>query len=302
MDGTAGIDAASAFPLAMILVPHPDRIELRLGYNPRYFSASLAQQFVTGIADTLSGWACVTSGSDSEIPPQISRDFLSRRLQEIAPEQHKGTSARYAGPETELEMQLSAMWRGLLKNDSIGIDDGFFQVGGTSILAAGLAESIDKQLGLSMPLAALIQNDTVRKLAQFLSQADPPPFRSLVEVQEGGSATPVFGIHAEGNVLFYRDLAALSGAERPFYGLQSRELGGSEEPFHRLEDMASYYIQEIRKVQPSGPYILCGMCFGGWIAFEMAQQLVRSGEEVSHLFVFDSGGPLRTRAVGPLAC
>jgi thioesterase domain-containing protein len=48
-----------------------------------------------------------------------------------------------------------------------------------------------------------------------------------------------------------------------------------------VEEMASYYISEICRIQPHGPYFLGGYCLGGIIAFEMAQQLLRRGERVA---------------------
>jgi thioesterase domain-containing protein len=48
-----------------------------------------------------------------------------------------------------------------------------------------------------------------------------------------------------------------------------------------VEEMASYYISEIRRIQPHGPYFLGGYCLGGIIAFEMAQQLLRRGDQVA---------------------
>ena len=60
--------------------------------------------------------------------------------------------------------------------------------------------------------------------------------------------------------------------------------------------MTEEYIREIKSVQPDGPYTICGMCFGGWIAFEMARQLTTAGEEVGRLIIFDSGGPRRAKS------
>jgi aspartate racemase len=55
--------------------------------------------------------------------------------------------------------------------------------------------------------------------------------------------------------------------------------------------MAAHYIEEIRKVQPRGPYWLGGMSFGGRVALEMAQQARAHGDEVALLAVFDTYGP-----------
>ena len=52
--------------------------------------------------------------------------------------------------------------------------------------------------------------------------------------------------------------------------------------------MAAYYIREIKTVQPHGPYLLSGRCFGGLVAYEMAQQLHAAGERVALLAIIDT--------------
>jgi thioesterase domain-containing protein len=58
-----------------------------------------------------------------------------------------------------------------------------------------------------------------------------------------------------------------------------------------VESIAGYYLQEIRRVQSEGCYFLGGFSFGGTVAFEMAQQLKRNGEEVAFLVLLDSRFP-----------
>jgi thioesterase domain-containing protein len=83
-----------------------------------------------------------------------------------------------------------------------------------------------------------------------------------------------------GNVLVFARLSKLLGDDQPFYGLQAQGLDGHAKPFVRIEDMARYYIEEIRSVQPHGPYHIGGTCTGGLVAYEMAQQLMAVGERV----------------------
>jgi thioesterase domain-containing protein len=55
--------------------------------------------------------------------------------------------------------------------------------------------------------------------------------------------------------------------------------------------MAALYIQEIRAVQPAGPYFLGGASSGGVVAFEMAQQLRAQRQAVALLALFDTYFP-----------
>jgi len=90
---------------------------------------------------------------------------------------------------------------------------------------------------------------------------------------------------------WFYDLARRLGADQPSYGLQALGLDGQAEPHKRLEEMAAYYIAEIKSVQPEGPYYLGGHSFGGLVAFEMAQQLQRAGDEIGLLAVLDTSVP-----------
>jgi pimeloyl-ACP methyl ester carboxylesterase len=71
-------------------------------------------------------------------------------------------------------------------------------------------------------------------------------------------------------------------------GIQARGLERGHPPRRRVEQMAAAYLAEVRARQPVGPYHLAGYSFGGLVAFEMACQLVASGEEVGLLGLFDT--------------
>ena len=58
-----------------------------------------------------------------------------------------------------------------------------------------------------------------------------------------------------------------------------------------IEGMASALLSRIKEVQGTGPYRLGGYSFGGLIAYEIAQQLQRAGEEVEYLFLLDPTPP-----------
>jgi thioesterase domain-containing protein len=87
-----------------------------------------------------------------------------------------------------------------------------------------------------------------------------------------------------------RQLAMALPPDLPFYGFQAKGLDGSE-PFESIEETARYYVDEMRKVQPHGPYHLAGLCYGGLVAVEMARTLEQLGESVAATFLIDSFNP-----------
>jgi phthiocerol/phenolphthiocerol synthesis type-I polyketide synthase E len=186
--------------------------------------------------------------------------------------------------------QLRRIWQQLLGIESVGLDQNYFDLGGDSILAVQLFAQIEQVFKVKLPVATLFDAPTIKELAQVLRHDSPSSgWSPLVAIQAAGSRPPFFCIHgAGGNVLIYRELALNLGSDQPFYGLQSPGLDGSCAPLTRVEDMAALYVKEIRKVRPIGPYFLGGYCGGGTIAYEVAQQLSRNGDQVALLALFDS--------------
>jgi len=200
-------------------------------------------------------------------------------------------TARFVAPRNSTEEILAEIWSKVLNVSRPGIRDNFFDLGGHSLLAVRLFAEIEKTFKMRPPLSSLFQEPTIEHLATLLSRENSTETpASLVAVQSHGSRRPFFCVHEFfGDVFCYLSLARHLGDDQPFYALQPRGLGEGEEPFDDVVAMAAYYIKTIRSVQPHGPYALGGLCFGGVIAFEMAQQLCSQGEPVSLVALLDSG-------------
>lgn len=194
----------------------------------------------------------------------------------------------YTAPRSENEKELVELWQEVMELDRIGIHDNFFELGGHSLLAVRLFALIEKKFGKRLPLATLFQAPTIAQLAATLADDDTSRWSSLVPIQTEGARPPFFCVHAVGgNVLEYYNLAQHLGTDQPFYALQSRGLSG-EAPQTSIEEMATYYLKEIRQLQSEGPYFIGGRSLGGMIAFEMACQLRAGGQEVALLALLDS--------------
>lgn len=186
--------------------------------------------------------------------------------------------------------QLTEIWEELLGVEPIAPDQNYFDLGGDSSLAVLLFVKIEKVFNVKLPIFTLFEAPTIEELAQVLRRdTGPAAWSPLVTIQPNGSRPPFFCMHgAGGNVLIYRALSQLLGPDQPFYGLQSQGLDGSMPLLTKIEDMASLYLKEIRRVQPTGPYFLGGYCMGGTIAYEVAQRLQEQGQKVALLALFDT--------------
>jgi len=198
----------------------------------------------------------------------------------------------FVAPAGDLERALAAIWEEVLGSSPVGVTDDFFDLGGHSLLAVQAFALMQERLGLELPLAALFQATTIREIARLAREgADAGLSPSLVKIQPRGSRRPLFWVHTlggggGGGLLRYRDLAMKLGPDQPSLGLRE-----PEEPFADLEAMAAFYVAEMRRFQPEGPYFLTGYCFGGNVAFEMARQLREAGERVGLLALLDSAPP-----------
>ena len=221
--------------------------------------------------------------------------------------------SEYVEARNDVEEQLVTMWQDLLGIDRIGVRDDFFDLGGHSLIAVRLFAQVKRTFSVDFPISLLVEAPTIEAVAARIAAAMPAAegdegdeatldeapsrYRHLVPMHpgDGVSETPFFLVAGMfGNVLNLRHLAHQIGTDRPFYGVQARGLFGDDDPHETFEEMATDYLDEVRSVQPHGPYLLGGFSGGGIAALEMAQQLRAAGEEVALLVMLDTPVPYET--------
>jgi len=215
---------------------------------------------------------------------------IHRAIEAKAARLGAGQGNGYCAPQTQMEKELCQFWQELLRIERVGVRDNFFDLGGHSLLAVRLFAKLQKLTGRKLPLVTLFQAPTIQQLARVLEEEDLSKTCSpVVTIQRGGSKPALFLVHgAGGDVLWgYANLAKHMDPDQPIYGIKSRGQVGMEE-YTTLEEMAAYYVREIRNFQSHGPYYLGGYCFGGNVAYEMARQLKAEGEEIGLLILLDS--------------
>jgi non-ribosomal peptide synthetase component F/thioesterase domain-containing protein/NRPS condensation-like uncharacterized protein len=192
--------------------------------------------------------------------------------------------------EDSLTAELTEIWETVLNTKGISLRDDFFALGGRSIVAARLIARVNKKYSLKLGLSTLLNFPTIEGLALLIrGQLSPQTPSSIVTIQPQGTSAPLFMIHGVGgNVLNFYDLAKELGLSQPVYGVEAQSLQTNSIPLTALEDLAAYYVREVRKVQPFGPYNFLGYSYGGFVAFEMARQLQLANERVELLGMLDT--------------
>ena len=246
--------------------------------------AALAELDGVGIVLPSAGDSAEQTLPKTEAPPVLVPD---QRLvgRDIVPENRTYRDA--------IEFQLVEIWQATLGIPYVSVDDGFFSLGVSSLSALRLITKINRIYSTNLGLASLFSASTISAIAVLIRERlSPNMHSSLVPIQPHGTKPPLFVIHGvRGNVLSFYGLVTYLGNDQPLYGIQAQALVKDEPALLKLQDMAMYYIAEMRKVQPTGPYNLLGYSFGGIVAMEMAQQLKSSGEKVGLLGMLDSKSP-----------
>ncbi|TPG63830.1 non-ribosomal peptide synthetase [Pseudomonas arsenicoxydans] len=208
------------------------------------------------------------------------------------PDQSAVVTRGYEPPQGELEIRLADIWQELLGLERVGRHDHFFELGGHSLIAVRLLNRIREQ-GMGVPMAALFAHPILCDLALAVNERTIQPASAfegaLVPLSPTGSLLPLFLVHeTSGDPLVYSTLAAMLPTELPVYALQALDIHSLEQPPTSIETLATRHIQAIRYLQPQGPYRLAGWSIGGTIAYEIAQQLISDGEEVTFLGMIDT--------------
>lgn len=197
---------------------------------------------------------------------------------------------------TDTERVVAGIWSDVLERRDIVGDDDFFDLGGQSILAVRVCDRIHRELAVDLPVSVLLERRTVKALAALVDElhsgAADVSWSSVVPIQPNGTCPPIFCVSGiGGNPLAFRDLADSLGPEQPFYGLQYRGVDGSARPWDSVEAMAQGFVDDLRLVCDAGPYVIAGYSGGGLAAYELARRLIRAGEEVRLLILFDTLRP-----------
>jgi amino acid adenylation domain-containing protein len=215
------------------------------------------------------------------------RALVSAKRLEVAQTSPKLTAD---DPDDLIETQLADLWQSTLGLSGITPQTSFFSLGLGSFVALRLVSKINRAFGMNLGIASLVSAPTIAELAELVRlRYAPNTESSVVALRPEGTRPPLFLVHGVGgNIVTFYGLSARLDPDQPVYGIQAQSLVGDESALLRMEDMAAYYLRDLRKVQPRGPYHLVGYSFGGQMALEMARQLRAAGEQVGLLGMIDS--------------
>ncbi|WP_433601403.1 amino acid adenylation domain-containing protein [Nocardia sp. CA-135953] len=200
-------------------------------------------------------------------------------------------------PSSWLEAEVARAFAAVLGMDRVGADDDFYALGGNSLKSVQVVSELRKELDYEVPISWMLSDPCPADLAKRIESgmhSGPTVDRSvgfdvLLPIRTGGARPPLFCIHpAVGLSWCYRTLDRYLSDGRPIYGIQAPQIGGEVPGPASIEEMAERYFDEIRAVQPHGPYHLLGWSLGGAIAHAIAVEMRAAGEQVALLALLDA--------------
>ena len=279
---------------AVVLAREDQHGEQRLVayFIPSELPGPTVTQLRNSLAETLPEYMIPSTFLSLDAFPQAPNGKVNRLALPPPTTTRPELDTPYALPRSSLEYELARIWADMLSLDRVGVDDNFFDLGGHSLLAAQLVDRVTKKFGTSLPVSTLLQAPTVEQMAGILREDEWSQTHFLwskypslvVPFHPRGSKPPLFWFNW--GPWDFR-LPRYLGSDQPVYGLQHQSQDGHRARYTSIEQIAAHYIEGMRTVQSKGPYFLGGLCTGGMVAFEMAQQLKDEGDEVALLVLLD---------------
>jgi arthrofactin-type cyclic lipopeptide synthetase C len=200
----------------------------------------------------------------------------------------------YEAPQGEIEQALARIWGEVLGVDRVGRHDNFFELGGHSLLVVR-ATNRAKKSGFHVNVAESFKFPTVASLAEHVRGRGRSRLpSSVIAVREADKGRPLFLIHEfSGADTYFPVLAQHLDGNFPIYGLSGVPL--DQDQLTDMRALAARLITLMQEVRPNGPYRIAGWSFGGLLAYEVAQQLMRNGESVDFIGIFDMYCPKAVR-------
>jgi enterobactin synthetase component F len=200
----------------------------------------------------------------------------------------------YAEPVTPTEKELAALWQQILGVERVGLNDNFFELGGDSLKVAEMVAHFHARFEMELPLGSLFEAPTIADLAALverLSGEEIDPLSVMLPLRTVAKTTgrPLFCIHPMAGVsLGFSGLLRHLDSMMPVYALQSRGLHGGASLPASIEEIAADYLEQIRRIQPEGPYRLIGRSLGGLIGHSIAGLMQAQKLQVELLAMIDS--------------
>ena len=193
-------------------------------------------------------------------------------------------------PETPMQQEVYEVLCDFIKGTAFGIDEDFFDLGMDSLTAINLTSALSKKYACELSVNDVYKFNTVEQMAEHLKSCSIHIDNHDLVLLKSGSEKNMFFIHGgNGLASAFISLCNKVDMDATCWGVG---LPRSDENYYPqlrdMHDMAVWYLQRIKAVQPHGPYTFCGYCIGSDIALEIAYLLEQEGEKIECLYAISA--------------
>ena len=215
-----------------------------------------------------------------ETLPLTSNGKIDKKNLPLPSERYHEKRTDFVAPSSELEKTLANIWQKTLNIEQIGIDDNFFDLGGTSLAAVRAMGQINTATDSSLSSTVLYQLPTIRGLAKKIDTNSTLDVNPIILLKEGpGSPLFIFPPWSSYPTIFNEFVNSYK-ADNPLYGIIYTE-DHENFPYKSVQEYVKFIVGHIKKLHPEGPYNLLGYSLGARTVFEAAVQLQQTGEKVN---------------------
>jgi amino acid adenylation domain-containing protein len=220
--------------------------------------------------------------------PLTSNGKIDRKTLPIPAFDRTEFRTTYSAPSTLAELILAEVWRDVLGLPEIGVNDDFFELGGSSLSTVRAAVTAAAR-GVQVTVHDLVEAPTIAMLAARAGQAARRPateITSEVRLREGAGPA-LYCVHPTGGSgTWYIPLARALPPGPSVHAFQARGLVGGLDPY-TVPEIAANYVTELSRHENSRGRDLLGWSMGGNIALEMATQLAAKGDPPTTLVLIE---------------
>ncbi len=206
----------------------------------------------------------------------------------------KPSRAPFESPCGAFESSVAELWAEVLCVDSVGRSDSFYALGGDSLSVAQMLVALRESHGIAVQPSDLAGAPTLADFASKLAQDDrgvpagKPTTVALRPISADTVGAPLFCFTGAGaSALCFVPLVERVGEQTAVYAFEPSGLTRRSFPDWSIPSAVQRHWDDLRRIQPHGPYTLIGHSLGAHIALETARLLEADGETVDRVIMLD---------------
>jgi len=217
-----------------------------------------------------------------------------------------------------IDLEIKQLCEKILTIKISNRSDNFFELGAESLSIAQLLFHLSQEYGINIPISSFYFDPSLENLINLLNNQHSVEHKfisdhieksnllfdslemnnitgfvnplSVIKLKEG-DGTPLFVAPGMlGNAFFFIEFSKNLNTDNPLYIFEYPTRSDGSIVVDKMEELATYFITNIKEIQPNGAYQLLGFSFGGRLIFEIAKQLEQANDKISFLSIVDSEG------------